>query len=184
MPSLNIAVLWLIAWSWRPVFVKLAAAGMLCAALAVIGLTVVPHVRNKEDYGRVVSAASDFIRMKIPPHSAVAVYAIGQIAFESRHPLVDIGGITQPAVIPFFGDTHATFRWAKSHGAQYYIAADQPEPEADQVFADTVPFIGWTLHRSLYQGRQPFIIYRLAGNGIRSAVPSRGPGLPLQKRHS
>ncbi len=171
MPSLSIAVLWFIGAYRRPVFVKLAAAGMLCAALAVIGLIVVPHVKNKEDYDRVLSAASEFIRMRIPPQSSVAVYAIGQIAFESRHPLVDIGGITQPSVIPFMGDAHATLRWARSRGAQYYIASELTEPDTDRVFTGTVPFIGWTLRRSLYGGRQPLSIYRLAGaSGVRPAA--------------
>lgn len=160
MPSMTIGVLWLVA-TCRPAIFKGTVLAMLLAAFCTIGWIVVPHVANKKDHSQVISRASAFIRQHIPVQDPVAVYAIGQIAFESRHPLVDIGGITQPSVIPYMTDPHTTLAWAKSQGARYMIAAAPPEPQAERVFTATAPYLGWTLQRSLYQTRAPYSIYQL-----------------------
>jgi hypothetical protein len=161
MPAMSIGILWLTANSPRPLLFQLTCAAMLLVSLATIGLIVVPHVSNKKRYGEVLSSASMFLREQIPPADPVAVYAIGQIAFESRHPLVDTGGITQPSVIPFMADQRATLSWAKSQGARYIITGEKPEPGAQQVFAAPVPYLGWSLHYSAYQALSDYTIYKL-----------------------
>jgi hypothetical protein len=161
MPAMSIAVLWLLGALGRPRMFAGAVAAMVLGAAAVIGLIVVPHVANKEKYSRALSDVAFYLREQAPPRSAVAVFAIGQVAFESRHPLVDTGGITDTSVIPYIGNSGATLRWAKAHGARYYITAAPPEPGAVQVFAMPVPFIGWTFHHSLYSTQQPLAIYAL-----------------------
>ena len=65
----------------------------------------------------------------------------GEIAFTSRHPIVDTGGITRPGVIPYINDPQATLRWAKDNGARYFISSHAPEPGAAAVFATTLPFL-------------------------------------------
>jgi hypothetical protein len=160
MPSMTIGVLWLVA-TCRPAIFKGTVLTMLLASFCTIGWMVVPHVANKKDYSQVISRASAFIREHIPAQDPVAVYAIGQIAFESRHPLVDTGGITQPSVIPYMTDPRAALGWAKSQGARYMITGEPPEPQAERIFTATAPYLGWTLQRSLYQTRAPYSIYQL-----------------------
>jgi hypothetical protein len=161
MPAMSIAVLWLIAAARRPRMFAGAIAAMVLGATAVIGWVVVPHVANKVRYGEALSQVAAYLRQQIPPQSGVAVFAIGQVAFESRHPLVDIGGITDRSVMPYIGNADETLRWAKARGARYYITGGPPEPGAVQVFATEVPFIGWTLHHSQYSTRQLMAIYEL-----------------------
>jgi hypothetical protein len=161
MPSMSIAVLWLIAQARRPWLFAGTVTAMVAAGSLTIGLIVVPHIINKEQYVDVLAQVSAHLRQQIPPADPVAVFAIGEIAFESRHPLVDIGGITDRSVIPHMASPTETLAWAKAHGARYYIAGPPPEPGAVPVFTATVPFIGWTFDHSMYSSRGTLSIYRL-----------------------
>jgi hypothetical protein len=161
MPTMSVAVLWLLGRVAAPRQLAAAAAAMLLASLFVVVSIVVPHVRNKEELREKMSAVSTFIRNNVPPREPVAVFAIGQIEFESRHRLVDLGGITQPQVVPYLNDAPATLRWAKAQGARYFASGTPPEPDAVPVFDVTVPYIGWTLQHSLYRGTESYGVYRL-----------------------
>jgi hypothetical protein len=161
MPSMSIAILWLIAEARRPRLFAGAVLAMVLAGALTIGLIVVPHVVNKERNRAVLTEVSGFIHNRIPQQAPVAVFAIGQIAFESQHPLVDTGGITDTSVIPHMSSAADTLAWAKAHGARYYITANPPEPGAVPLFAATVPYLGWTFKHSLYESQQPFAVYQL-----------------------
>ncbi len=161
MPSLCIAVLWLIDPSGRSGLFRASVAAMVAVSLVTIGLAEIPHLENKKIGDRAFAELATYLREHVPADAPVAVYAIGQIAFESRHPLVDIGGITRPGVIPYLGDLRARLRWAKANGARYFIGPAPPEPGAVQVFATQVPYLGWTLRSSVYRTTQPLALYRL-----------------------
>jgi hypothetical protein len=160
MPSLAIAVLWLLEESTPPNRAQGVAAIIVALSVATVALIVFPHVANKVKLVRNVSAAAEFIRDKLPPDAPVAVYSIGQFAFEGRHPLIDIGGITRPDVLPNLGELPTTIRWAKAQGARYYIGGDPPESNAAPVFSFTEPFLGWTFRRSRYATSTTTGIYR------------------------
>ena len=161
MPALSIVTLWLIDISDRPALLKISTAVMLVAALLTVALTVVPHVQNKKQGVVLFGQIGAYVRDHVPPDAPVAVYAIGEIAFKSRHPLVDIGGITRPEVIPYLSDPNATYQWAKRNGARYFIGAGPPEPGAVLVFDTPMPFFGWTLNHARYRATTPFGVYRL-----------------------
>jgi hypothetical protein len=161
MPSMSIAVLWLLGRVGSPRLLAGAAAGMLLASLFVIVSIVIPHVRNKEELREKFAAVSTFIRTNVPPRDPVAVFAIGQIEFESRHRLVDLGGITQPQVLHCLSDSQATLRWAKAQGARYFAGNSSPEADAVPVFDVDVPYLGWTLRRAAYRETQHYGVYRL-----------------------
>jgi hypothetical protein len=161
MPSMSIAVLWLLGRVTSPRQLAGAAAAMLLASVFVVVSIVIPHIRNKEELRDDFSAVSTFIRERLPPREPVAVFAIGQIEFESRHPLVDVGGITQPAVVPYLGDSSATLRWARSQGARYFAGSTSPEADAVPVFVVKVPYIGWTFQHASYLGTESYGVYRL-----------------------
>jgi hypothetical protein len=116
---------------------------------------------NKQKLVDALAQIATYMREHIPAQSPVAVYAIGEIAFESRHPLVDTGGITDQSVIPYMSSPTDTLAWAKQHHARYYIASSAPEQGAVPVFTATAPFVGWTLRRSMYATQDSISIYRL-----------------------
>jgi len=161
MPSMGIALLWLIAEARRPRLFAGTVTAMVLAATLTISLVVVPHLINKQKYIDVLAQISRYLRDQMPRQAPVAVFAIGEVAFESRHPLVDTGGITDRSVIPHMASPAETLAWAKAHGARYYITGAPPEPGAVPVLTATVPFIGWTFRRSLYDSRETLAIYEL-----------------------
>lgn len=161
MPSLAIAVLWLLEDSAPPAWVRRVVATMILISVAILFAIVFPHVGNKVKLVKEVAAATLFIRDSLPPAAPVAVYSIGQYAFESRHALIDIGGITRPGVLPYLGNLPATIRWAKEMGAQYYIGGESPDASALRVFSYSEPFLGWSLRRSDYGTSTTTGIYRL-----------------------
>jgi len=161
MPSASIAVLWLLARVLRPARFAAISGAMLVASLLTIIWIVVPHVHNKAVLREKFSAVSTFIRDNIPAQEAVAILAIGQIEFESRHRLVDLGGITEPAVDPYLNDRVAVLRWAKTRGAHYFVGNNSPEEGATAEFGVEVPYIGWTLRHAQYRDTEPYGVYRL-----------------------
>jgi hypothetical protein len=162
MPCLSIAVLWLLWRSGRSLWFRGAAVAMLSVSLVSTFLAVVPLVVNKAESARRFTALSAYIREHVPRNEPIAIYAIGHVAFESDHRLVDIGGITQPGVVPYLNDPQATVRWAKQQGARYFVTgADLPEPGATPVFTSSVPYLGWTFDRVRQQSTDPLVLYKL-----------------------
>lgn len=161
MPCLSVATLWLIADSGGSLQLRLATAVTVLVSLVTVGLTVAPHVENKKESGRQFALISGYLRDHVPKDAPVAVYAIGELAFKSRHPLIDTGGITRPGVIPFMNDPRATLAWAKRNGARYYISEQPPEAGAVPLYTASMPFLGWTFKHSLYRASQPVTVYRL-----------------------
>jgi hypothetical protein len=58
---------------------------------------VVPLVASKVQANAAYAALGAHIREHVLANAPVAVSAIGQVAFEGGHLIVDIGGITQPS---------------------------------------------------------------------------------------
>jgi hypothetical protein len=135
-------------------------AAALFAALAVSIVTVRPFIRNKGLNCVATEGFALYMRNHIPPDEPVAVYAIGQIAFVSEHPIIDTGGITRPSAIPYFYSEAGVLRWARSEGAEYVIMDHQPEPGATVVYAAPLPYIGWTFHTSRYTTSAPTEIWK------------------------
>jgi hypothetical protein len=131
-------------------------------SLAISVIVVRPFLRNKAANCDAVRELGLYIHDRIPPDAPVADYSIGEIAFISEHPIVDTGGITRPGAIPYLnGAPEAMLRWARSEGAQYVIDSDEPEPGAVAVYTVSAPYIGWTLHTSLYSTTAPLSLWRL-----------------------
>lgn len=161
MPSLTIPVIWLLEESAGPILARGVVAAMIICNLGVLTAIVYPHVENKIELVKTLSIADAYIRDNLPPEAPIAAYAIGQLAFESRHPLIDISGITRPGVLPYMGDLPATIRWAKYQGAKFYIGGDSPEPTAVRVYSYPMPFLGWSFRHANYDTSTEMGIYRL-----------------------
>jgi hypothetical protein len=160
-PALTIVILALALKSSRCAGRALYISALIWA-LAVSLVIVRPFLWNKAIVCRQMDNLAQFIRDQIPPDAPVAVYAIGQIAFVSQHPIVDTGGITRPEAIPYLnGHPAAMARWARSQGARYYIDSAAPETGATAVYTVSFPFTGWTIRTAHYTTSDPVSIWKL-----------------------
>ncbi len=111
-----------------------------------------PFIRNKAEGDQHVAELAAYINEKLQPDQRIAVYSIGQLGYQTRNPLIDVGGITRPEASKYLWDKpEVMIRWARSQGADYYIMGDQPEPDATLVHEIQTPQIGWSLSPSFYR---------------------------------
>jgi hypothetical protein len=132
-------------------------------AAAVVSLAIVrPFITNKGIDCDQTTDMALFIRNQLPPDAPVAMYAIGQIAFISQHPIIDTGGITRPDALRYLTASPVSqAHWAQTQGAKYYIGM-KPQPDAVAAFTIHLKFIGWTLNTSRYNEAYPVAIWKLA----------------------
>jgi hypothetical protein len=72
MPSLTIAVLWLLEESAPAAWLRGATAAMAALCLLVVAAIVYPHVSNKVKLVKSVSTAAAYIRDNVPPDAPIA----------------------------------------------------------------------------------------------------------------
>ncbi len=161
-PGLTIVVMLLALRASRRTGRVLYVAALLAGAV-ISAVTVRPFLRNKGIDCQLSRDLALFMRDHIPPSAPVAVYAIGEIAFVSQHPIVDTGGITRPGAIPYLNDPDNArmVQWARSQGSEYYIAGSEPEPGAQAVYTIDQRFVGWTIHTSLYSTAGAISLWKL-----------------------
>ena len=134
----------------------------LAAALVVSIVVVVPFLRNKAGNCETSRQLALYMHDHLPQDAPVALYSIGQIAFQSQHPIVDTGGITRPGAVPYLNAPPESMAgWAQSEGARYYIEAGSPLPGSVPVFTVSAPYLGWAIHPSEYSETVPVSIWKL-----------------------
>ncbi len=172
-PGITIIVLAL-AFSRWPRCKRWVYGGAIAHALVVSLVIVVPLIRNKAANCGAMAQLAMYMHDHLPPDAPVAVYSIGQIAFQSQHPIIDTGGITRPGAIPYLsGPLQPMAAWARGDGAQYYIEAHQPLPGAVPVFTVHIPYVGWTLHTDRYKQAVPVSVWKLPDGTMHPAdVPN------------
>jgi hypothetical protein len=149
--------------NWIPWAVS---TGTALAAVAVSVLIARPFVRNKAECVSKTGDLAQFIKTNLPSQKPVATFAIGQLAFQSRHPIVDMGGIVNPGAISFI-NSPLRVEWAKRQGASYIVdgADGGPEPGAELIYESSAPFAAWTIHLGDFRIRQPIRLWALKGRG-------------------
>ena len=171
--SILMAVL-LAAWprTGRTIYVIALAWSALLSLLIVR-----PFLSNKQASCRDYAQMALFIRDNVPMESPVAVYSIGEIAFLSQHPIVDIGGITRPGALPYLdAGPDAQLRWAKAEGAQFQVSGgDPPESGAEQVYSIAVPFTGWAFDPAVYRSQETLALWKLTPDASQNASASMAP---------
>jgi hypothetical protein len=161
-PPLMLAILILIfsfnqRWLARTAYLA-AAIGAAVTSIAIAR----PFISNKVEWVSSSRDLSAFVVAKLPPQKPIAIYAIGQLAFQSHHPIIDLGGITRPGVMPFVTSPERTLEWAKRQGAAYLVADDSPEKGAVLVYESSRPFAGWTIHLNEFTKRYPVRLWELS----------------------
>lgn len=146
----------------------------LIAALAVDVSSVWLHMRNNGIHDTDVAQISAYVKNDLPEDGPLAAYSIGEIAFDSQHPVIDIGGITRPGVIPYLmnGTGDEVTVWAYRQGARYMDSGAQPVPGATLVYSRELPSAGWSLNPKYYAGTEPVRIWKLPDMSA-AALPAR-----------
>jgi hypothetical protein len=165
-PGLTLVIL-LLALTVSPRSGRILYLVALAAALAVSMVNARLFIRNKALNCQTTQDLALYIRDRLPPNAPVAAYSIGQIAFVSQHPILDISGITRPDAVPYLGaPPHAMLQWARSQGAQYWIGK-QPTPDAVLVHSSTASFVGWSLRPARYSTSFQLELWKLpAAHGL------------------
>jgi hypothetical protein len=142
---LTIAVLALAAVRWPGTYRCLLVATLLFETLSS-ALSTLPMVRNKIIVDATYAQLAGTLR-NLPPDAPVALYAIGEPAFLSGHPVIDTGGITRPGAIPYIFDptSDRTTAWAIREGAQYEVIDHSPLPGSKLIWSRDLPVTGWLL---------------------------------------
>ena len=166
-PALLILIFYVISGLKRPTLTYAAVLFAALSAAAVSLLVARPFVANKMEAIRKTSELVAFMKT-LPADQPVAIYAIGQIAFESQRPIVDTGGITRPSVIPFMNDPARVIAWAKQEGTRYALQDTAPEGGAKLVYNSTKPFAAWTLDLRQFSKNQPLRVGAGAGRNGRA----------------
>jgi hypothetical protein len=142
---LMIAVLALAALRWPGTYRCLLVATLVFGAVASL-VSTLPLVRNKVVIDATFAQLADALRV-LPPDTPVALYAIGEPAFLSGHPVIDTGGIIFPGADPYIFDptSDRITAWARSQGAQYQVIDHPPLPGAQLIWSRDLPVSGWYL---------------------------------------
>jgi hypothetical protein len=178
-PGLAIAIFGLLFTRFSPNLFRICYALALITAVLVSSFTVWPFIRNKAIADQTIVQLSDYIKTNLPPNAPVAVYAIGEIAFISQHPIIDTGGITRPEAIPYLNRPASDMiRWAKSEGAAYCIMGEQPEPGAVLIFSKEMPTIGWSLNPKFYARKTHILLWKLPVTPEKSQSSTLSATLP------
>ncbi len=160
-PVLTIALLAIARQLWP----RLYTAGVAFGLLFGVGISLLATWRlidNKVQVDRDYAALAAFFRT-LPPQDPVAHYSIGEAAFLSEHPLVDLGGITRPGIIPFLADVTDNRRvwWVHEQGARYAVLDHSPEPGSTLVWSRAIPTTGWFLDPRRYRLKESLMVWKL-----------------------
>ncbi len=168
-PLLTIAVL-AIGQKLRPVLYRAGVSFGLVFGVVISFLATWPLINNKIQVDRDYAALAAYLH-SLPATDPVAHYSIGEAAFVSEHPIIDMGGITRPGVIPFLSDANDDRRvwWSHEQGAHYMVLDHSPEPGSTLVWWRTIPTTGWFLNPSRYRLTERLMVWKLP----------RSPTLPV-----
>jgi hypothetical protein len=149
----------------RKLWPRVYRAGVVFGLLFGIGISLLatwPLINNKVQVDRDYAALAAFFRT-LPPQDPVAHYSIGEAAFLSEHPIIDVGGITRPGIIPFMYDVTDNRRvwWVHEQGARYAVLDHSPEPGSVLVWRRAIPTTGWFLNPSHYKLKESLMVWKL-----------------------
>lgn len=147
----------------KPRVVQGVTAFTLVLGLTTSAFMAYPHLRNKVEGIQRTHELAEHIKATLPAGTRIAVYSIGQLGLElPDHVLIDVGGITQPAAVPYLMQGGAAIvGWARTQGATHYVWGDAPEPGSQALAEFTLGLTSWFLNPSRYDERAYLRLWRL-----------------------
>ena len=115
--------------------------------------------------GDMVMAAA-WVAENIPPETLIAIHDIGAVGYFAPRPMLDIGGLISPQVIPIIRDAEALWSLIESSGAEYLIAYPYQTPGENPDDPRLCPVFRTNNSVTESAGGTPMIIFRITmGNG-------------------
>jgi len=138
---------------FRSAAMRTLLAGAAFSFVAVDVWMLIPCIENRIAMVALSHEFNDTIRQRVAPNRPIAVYGIGQAAFELPNRIVDTGGLTLPGLLDHRSAPEEVRKWALAEGAECFIDGD-PVPEGFEILAsaDTLA-LGWFADRSRYSER-------------------------------
>ncbi len=100
-----------------------ASAALLFVAFAfTLGLGA--YVQDVTIIDQEMVASALWIKDNVPPDQLLVTHDIGAVGYFAPRPLLDIGGLITPEVVPLMPDPDAMWNWIWAHGGQYLMALD------------------------------------------------------------
>jgi hypothetical protein len=127
---------------------------VVVALLGWAGLTfqqwLVNYQQQVDHINRIHVRMGRWIAENIPPDSVVATFDIGAIAYFGQHEIVDLGGLTDEAILPSLY-AHQVAPYLRAHGATYLAMIGEPGNYWWKQLGLTPPTLGETLTLTLLQ---------------------------------
>jgi hypothetical protein len=141
---LVLVVAWQVAGAeGRSTMAKVGVALIVVTSVYFDVVSVMHRNVAKQMYIKQTAHLTEFLRTHVDASWPVAVYGIGQIAYESPQTVVDTGALTMPSALQYLGDERALLAWSRAQGARCFIPGDPREKDMRLVFDVPVLDIGW-----------------------------------------
>jgi len=121
-----------LAWAFgraRSGWPRLVRGPAILALLFGAGLTLwqwqANYTLQVEHINRVHVRLAHWVSRNVPPQAVVAAFDIGALAYFGRHEVVDLGGLTDAAVLPYLY-THQSPSYLYERGATYLAMIGEP----------------------------------------------------------
>lgn len=141
----------------------ISAAALLLIFAFVLGVQAYTQDVHIIDQEMVASAL--WIRDNLAPDDLLVTHDIGAVGYFAPRPLLDIGGLISPEVVPLVGQPEAQWAWIEAHGGRYLMALDTQIPGGDP--HDAHLCLVYTTHGSAAPraGSSNMSVYRLTWDG-------------------
>lgn len=108
---------------------RIVRGAFIIALLGWAGLTFwqwqVNYTQQVEHINRIHVRLGKWIAQNVPPGAVVAAFDIGAVAYFGQHELVDLGGLTDEAILPYLY-AHQAVPYLYEHGATYLAMIGEP----------------------------------------------------------
>jgi len=110
-------------------------------------------------------AAAAWIQANIAPDQLLAIHDIGAVGYFAPRPMLDIGGLISPEVIPIIRDGDAIWALMRARGAAYLMAYGYQTPNENPNDARLCPLFTTNNLVTRVAGGAAMVVYRIANTG-------------------
>ena len=145
----------------------LAGSAALVFALFAVVLGLQAYVQDVAIVNQEMVASALWIRDNLPLEDLLVVHDIGAVGYFAPRPVLDIGGLISPEVVPLIHDPEAIWNLIHEHGGKYLMVFNLQIPSGDIHDPHLCPVPAFTTHgtAALRAGGSNMTIYLLTWDG-------------------